>query len=203
MFSLSDAEFDEAADTLRQLLRIDTTNPPGNEKPAAELLARILREEGFAPELAGAERERPNLVAKLAADPANRTERPLVLSCHLDVVPADLDRWTHPPFDAVDTDGCIWGRGAIDMKGFAVMGLTVLLMAKRRGFSLNRDIIFAAVADEEAGTELGSRWLVENRPDLLGERSTLGPRRQLLGQEVGGADGAHQRVDGPGNTRHH
>jgi len=168
VFAFSDSEFEEAVNLLRELIRIDTTNPPGNEQPAADLIARILRDEGLVPELAGTDPERPNLVARLPADPANRTERPLILSCHLDVVPADPDHWTHPPFEAVEADGCLWGRGAIDMKGFAVMGLVIFLLAKRRGLPLNRDLIFAAVADEEAGTEFGSRWLVDHRPDLLG-----------------------------------
>lgn len=168
MFTLSDAEFEEATDCLRQLLRIDTTNPPGNERPAAELIARWLRDEGLSPELAGADDARPNLVCRLPVDPAKRRARPLVLSCHLDVVPADPARWTHPPFEAVEAEGCLWGRGAIDMKGFAIMALTLIRLAKRRGMALDRDLIFAAVADEEAGTELGSQWLVDHRPDLLG-----------------------------------
>lgn len=168
MFPFSDAEFAEAVDCLKQLLRIDTTNPPGNERPAAELIARWLRDDGLSPELVGASPERPNLVCRLPADPARRKARPLVLSCHLDVVPADPARWPHPPFDAVEADGCLWGRGAIDMKGFAVMALMMIRLAKRRALPLDRDLIFAAVADEEAGTEFGSQWLVENRPDLLG-----------------------------------
>ncbi|MCB1086724.1 MAG: M20/M25/M40 family metallo-hydrolase, partial [Verrucomicrobiae bacterium] len=168
MFSLSDAEFAEATQSLRELLRIDTTNPPGNERPAAELIARWLRDEGLTPELASVSPDRPNLVCRLSADPAHATGRPLVLSSHLDVVPADPTRWTHPPFSGIEADGCLWGRGAIDMKGFAVMALTAIRLLKRRGIPLHRDLIFAAVADEEAGTELGSEWLVNERPDLLG-----------------------------------
>lgn len=180
MPSLSDAEFAEATAALRDLLRIDTTNPPGNERAAADLIAGWLRAEGLTPELAGASPERPNLVCRLAADPAERRGRPLVLSCHLDVVPADPARWTHPPFAGVEADGCLWGRGAIDMKGFAVMALTALRQLKRRGTRLDRDLIFAAVADEEAGAEWGSQWLVEQRPDLLGDRP------EYVINEVGG-----------------
>ena len=159
----------DPVETLRSLIRFDTTNPPGNERPAAEFIASILREAGFTPELVGPDSERPNLLARLSADPDNRKHRPLVLSCHLDVVPADPERWTHPPFSGVEADGCIWGRGAIDMKGFAVMALTTILRLKSDNIPIDRDIIFAAVADEEAGTEFGSRWLVENRPDILGD----------------------------------
>lgn len=169
MFSLPDADFAEATDCLRQLLRIDTTNPPGNERAAAELIARWLRDEGLAPELAGADPERPNLACRIPADPEKRKHRPLVFSCHLDVVPADPDRWTHPPFEGVEADGCLWGRGAIDMKGFAAMALSVCRLIHRNQWKLDRDLIFVAVADEEAGAELGSEWLVEKRPDLLGE----------------------------------
>ncbi|NNE91509.1 MAG: M20/M25/M40 family metallo-hydrolase [Verrucomicrobiales bacterium] len=168
MFELPESDFRVAVDRLRDLIRFDTTNPPGNEREAAEFLAGILREAGFSPELVGRHESRPNLVARLDAKPENRRNRPLILSCHLDVVPADRERWTHPPFDAVEADGCVWGRGAIDMKGFAVMALTVFLLLKEKKIELDRDVIFVAVADEEAGTNLGSRWLVENRPDLLG-----------------------------------
>ncbi len=180
MFTLTDAEFEEATDCLRQLLRIDTTNPPGNERPAADLIARWLRDEGLSPELVGAHEARPNLVCRLPTDPARRRARPLILSCHLDVVPADPARWTYPPFDAVEADGCLWGRGAIDMKGFAVMALTLIRLAKRKELFLDRDLIFAAVTDEEAGTELGSQWLVEHRPDLLGDEP------EYVINEVGG-----------------
>jgi acetylornithine deacetylase/succinyl-diaminopimelate desuccinylase-like protein len=180
-FALSEAEFAEAVATLRDLLRIDTTNPPGNERPAAELIAEWLRADGLSPEFAGATDERPNLICKLPCDlPAREKRRPLVLSCHLDVVPADPARWKHPPFAGVEAEGCLWGRGAIDMKGFAVMALTVFRLLKRRGVSLDRDLIFAAVADEEAGAELGSQWLVEHRPDLLGGDS------EYVLNEVGG-----------------
>ncbi|MCB1236205.1 MAG: M20/M25/M40 family metallo-hydrolase [Verrucomicrobiae bacterium] len=176
----TDNEFAEAVATLKALLRFDTTNPPGNEGPAAEFLARKFRDAGLTPELAGAEPRRPNLVCKLPADPSRKCGRPLVLSCHLDVVPADPARWTHPPFDAVEADGCVWGRGAIDMKGFATLAAMTVLAIRRRGLPLNRDLIFVAVADEEAGAELGSQWLVENRPDLLGNDP------EYIVNEVGG-----------------
>lgn len=168
MFQLTDAEFAEAVAALRDLLRIDTTNPPGHERPAIEQVAAWLKADGFEPEIAGAEPDRPNLACRLPADAARRSGRPIVLSCHLDVVPADPARWTHPPFAGIDADGCLWGRGAIDMKGFAAMGLTVFRLLRRRGLALNRDLIFAAVSDEEAGATLGSEWLVHHRPDLLG-----------------------------------
>ena len=162
------AELDSATRLLQQLLQINTTNPPGNERAAAERLAEVFRAEGLEPELNGKSDDRPNLTVRWDATAENRTERPLVLSSHLDVVPADESKWTHPPFSGHDDGSCIWGRGAIDMKGFAVMAVAALIRLKRENLAINRDVIFAAVADEEAGTEHGSRWLVDERPDLLG-----------------------------------
>ncbi len=157
-----------ASDLLKSLIRIDTSNPPGNEIEAIDLLAWHCSGEGFTPDIVGPDPKRPNLVVKLEADAAKCIHRPLVLSCHLDTVPADPARWTHPPFSAHEEDGYIWGRGAIDMKGFAAMAFTAISLLKRSHLQLNRDVIFAAVADEEAGTDLGSKWLVDERPDLLG-----------------------------------
>jgi len=161
-------ELAEASALLRELLRIDTSNPPGNERPAAELLGRRLADLGLEPVFAGRDPERPNLVATWRADPSRRTARPLVLSCHLDTVPADPERWTHPPFSGHYDGEQIWGRGAIDMKGFAVMAFAALARLRREGIALDRDLVFAAVCDEEAGTRLGSDWLVRERPELLG-----------------------------------
>lgn len=162
------AELRKASVFLQDLIRIDTSNPPGDEAIAIEFIAEHLRSLGLKPEIVGAYEERPNLVARLAADPARVTGRPLILSCHVDVVPADPARWTHPPFSGHDDGTCIWGRGAIDMKGFATMALTALGKLISEKVPLNRDVIFVAVSDEEAGTRLGSKWLVDERPDLLG-----------------------------------
>jgi acetylornithine deacetylase/succinyl-diaminopimelate desuccinylase-like protein len=162
------AELEKATSLLESLLRIDTTNPPGLEKAAAELLAERCRATGLDPELNGVSPDRPNLTARWEASPENRSGRPLVLSCHLDVVPADASRWTHPPFSGHNDGTYVWGRGAIDMKGFAVMAIAALTRLRKEEIPINRDVIFAAVCDEEAGTENGSRWLVDERPDLLG-----------------------------------
>lgn len=158
----------EAESLLIDLLRIDTTNPPGAEKAAIGRIAEEIQRTGIDPILTGEDEERPNLVARWEADPAHRTGRPLILSCHVDVVPADESRWTHPPFSGHNDGDYIWGRGAIDMKGFAAMGLAAFATLRSEGLPITRDVIFAAVSDEEAGTRLGSRWLVDRRPDLLG-----------------------------------
>ncbi len=156
---------------LKTLLQFDTTNPPGNEQEAMRWLAEECRQLGAdRVELDGNTPDRPNLSAGWLAKPENTTGRPLVLSCHLDVVPADEGEWDHPPFSAHDDGEDIWGRGAIDMKGFAAMALTAIAERVRDLDTqpLTRDLYLLAVSDEEAGTAEGSRWVVENRPDFLG-----------------------------------
>lgn len=179
-FPFPAAELEEASLFLRRLLQIDTSNPPGREREATAAVEAWCRRMGLDPVLTGASPDRPNLTARWEADPTNRTSRPLLLSCHLDVVPANPDDWTHPPFSGHDDGDAIWGRGAIDMKGFAVMALASLARLRQEGIAPTRDVIFVAAADEEAGTRLGSRWLVENRPDLLGKEP------EYVINEVGG-----------------
>jgi acetylornithine deacetylase/succinyl-diaminopimelate desuccinylase-like protein len=161
---IDDGELREAVQTLQELLRIDTTNPPGNERPAAELLAAALRAEGIEPAIVESAPGRASVIGRM---PGSGSEPPLLLSSHLDVVPADASRWTHPPFSGAVADGCVWGRGAVDMKGMTVMGLSVLRLLRRRGTRLRRALVFAAVADEEAGCDQGSTYLVENHRHLI------------------------------------
>jgi acetylornithine deacetylase/succinyl-diaminopimelate desuccinylase-like protein len=175
MFQLSGQELEEAVSTLQELLRIDTTNPPGNERPAAERVAEALRQEGIEPILVESAPGRASVVGRLRGD---GRARPLMLSSHLDVVPAEARRWRHPPFSGVQAEGCVWGRGALDMKGMTAMGLSVLRLLKRRGIRLGRDVILAAVADEEAGCDEGSKFLVEQHPELIDAEFVL--------NEVGG-----------------
>jgi len=167
-----DLELGQAAvERLQALLRIDTTNPPGNETPAAEYLAKLFRAAGVEPVLAGATPERQNVVARLKG---NGQKQPLLLAAHLDVVEAEPESWKHPPFAGEIHDGYLWGRGAIDMKHMAVMSALVLLQLKKEGAQLRRDLIFAGVADEEAGCDVGSRWLVDHRPELVKAEFALG-----------------------------
>lgn len=154
----------EATDYLQQLLRIDTTSPPGNEMAAIRWLDAILQKEGLRTTIVEGAPGRANLVCRLAT---GGTEGPLLLSSHVDVVPAESPHWTHPPFGGVIADGCIWGRGAIDMKSMTIYGLMAMLRAKREGWRTRRDIIFAAVADEEIETKYGSAYLVTHHPDLI------------------------------------
>ncbi len=154
----------EALGHFKQLLRIDTTNPPGNERPAADYLGRVLDREGIPYRIVESEPTRASLVARLRG---SGKKAPLMLNGHLDVVPVERDRWQHDPFAAEEHDGCVWGRGAVDMKNMVAMSLMTLVVLKRAGALLDRDVIFAAVADEEAGSRLGARFLVEQHPDLV------------------------------------
>src|SRR5260221_1785945 len=137
----------EALGYLKELLRVDTSNPPGNERAAADILARVLAREAIAFETFEREPSRTNLVARL---PGSGRKPPLLLSGHLDVVPAEAAAWRHPPFSADEADGCVWGRGAIDMKNMVAMSLMTLLLLKRQRVPLERDVIFAALPHEEA-----------------------------------------------------
>lgn len=153
----------EAIRHFRRLLQIDTTNPPGNEIAAARYLEGVLEADGIDPQVLESEPGRASLVARLKGGP----EGALLLSAHTDVVPAEAEHWQHPPFSGIETDGYIWGRGAIDMKHMLSYSLMATLLARRLHFPLNRDLVFAAVADEEAGCFLGSRWLAATHPELL------------------------------------
>jgi acetylornithine deacetylase/succinyl-diaminopimelate desuccinylase-like protein len=166
---------DEALYLLQSLLRVDTTNPPGNEIVAANLLGDYLRGQGFTPEIFESAQGRGNLVCRLSGDGSSA---PILLNAHLDVVPANASAWKYPPFSGEIAEGFLWGRGAIDMKHMAAMSAVVLAQLKRSNVPLKRDVIFTAVADEEAGCTYGSRFLVEEHPEKVRAEYVLG--------EVGG-----------------
>jgi acetylornithine deacetylase/succinyl-diaminopimelate desuccinylase-like protein len=161
----------DAQEICRALLRIDTTNPPGNERPAAELLAGKLREVGYEPVMLEAAPSRTNVVVRHRGTGA---APPLLLTAHLDVVEADATKWRQPPFAGVEAEGSLWGRGAIDMKNMAAMCTAIMRRLARDRVKLGRDVIFAAVADEEAGCDLGSRFLVEQHADLVRAEYAIG-----------------------------
>ncbi len=154
----------EALEHFKALLRLDTTNPPGNELPAARYIGSVLEKDGIEFQILESEPSRASIVARL---PGRGGKGPLLLNGHLDVVPADREHWKYDPFAAEEAEGCIWGRGAIDMKNMVAMSLTVMLAVKRAGIELERDLIFAGVADEEAGSRKGALFLVEEHPDLV------------------------------------
>jgi acetylornithine deacetylase/succinyl-diaminopimelate desuccinylase-like protein len=166
---------DEALGHLKNLIRIDTSNPPGGEMIAAAYVADALLKEGLDPKVFQSAPGRGNIWCRLAGD---GSAPPLMLISHLDVVPADPAGWKHPPFAAEEDGGFIWGRGAVDMKHMAAMSMTVMAALKRAGFRGKRDLLICFTADEEAGGEKGAGWMVDNQPDLLKAEYALG--------EVGG-----------------
>jgi acetylornithine deacetylase/succinyl-diaminopimelate desuccinylase-like protein len=162
---------DEVVELASELIRIDTTNTGDpdtvtGEREAAEYVAAKLSEVGFEIEMveSGAPR-RDNVFCRLpGADPSRGA---LLVHGHLDVVPADPAEWSVHPFSGAVQDGYVWGRGAIDMKDMVAMTIAVARRFKRDGVTPPRDLVFAFLADEEAGGEYGAQWLVRNRPDLF------------------------------------
>ena len=183
----------ECVEHLRALIRIPSVNPPGiadgaagrdsigGETAAARYCASVLDGAGIASEIVEID-GRGSCIARLSAGAA-ASDPPLILLSHLDVVPVDEEAWSRDPFGAELVDGVIWGRGAVDMKDMVAMELAVMLELRRRGVELRRDVIFAAVADEEAGGSHGAQALVDRRPDLF--RSESGFAAAAL-NEVGG-----------------
>lgn len=159
---------DEATRILSEYIRINTTNPPGNEKAGAEFLARILEREGIEAQVLDEEvlgAGRANLYARLRGDGSKRA---IALVHHMDVVPAAPQYWSVDPFSGLVRDGYVWGRGAIDMKGDGVAQLLAMIALKRSGVRLTRDIVYIANADEELGST-GAVAFVDRHPDLLGD----------------------------------
>lgn len=155
---------DETVGYLRDLICLNTVNPPGNEIIACQYLADVLARNGIESQILESAPTRGNLVARLYGDGC---AAPLLLMVHLDVVPVERDRWAQDPFGGELKDGFIYGRGALDTKELAAMELAVLLWLKRNQVPLARDVIFMANADEEAGGHYGAKWMVEQHPDLI------------------------------------
>jgi acetylornithine deacetylase/succinyl-diaminopimelate desuccinylase-like protein len=155
---------DEVITYVRNLLRLDTRNPPGNETRAAEYLRGILEREGIDCEIVGPGPDRGTIVGRLKGD---GSASPLLLMSHTDVVAVEPEKWTHDPFAADIDDGFIYGRGAMDMKHMVTMELMTILLLKRAGVPLKRDVIFMAAADEEVGGHQGAGWVAHHRPELI------------------------------------
>src|SRR5881396_3328516 len=161
---------DEATALLSQYLRINTTNPPGNEIAAARWLADVLRRDGIEARIFEPAPGKANLYARLAGD---GSARPLILLNHMDVVLASREYWTVDPFGGLIKDGAVWGRGALDMKGEAIAQLMTMLILRRAHVPLKRDIIFLATSDEEIGAGVGAAWIVERHPELVRDAEFL------------------------------
>jgi acetylornithine deacetylase/succinyl-diaminopimelate desuccinylase-like protein len=156
----------DAAATLSRYVQFDTTNPPGNERPAADWLADQLVERGITQDVTIHEPApgRAVLVGRVAgSDPLD----PLILNHHIDVVAADPACWSQPPFEGRIADGYVWGRGTLDTKGLGVMHLLALEKLIREGRRFRRPVVFLAVSDEETGGSQGMRWLVANHLEDL------------------------------------
>ena len=170
-------------------LRIDTSNPPGNEAPAARWLGAILEEAGIEVEYVGIQPEREAVFGWLRG---SGEKRAMMLCNHTDVVPVEEAYWTKPAFEGLIEDGRVYGRGAVDMKGCGIMHLMTMLLLKRQidagELSLTRDLVFAGVPDEEAGSVWGMQWLCENRPDLVDVEFELSEggsgATQIMGKEA-------------------
>ncbi len=150
---------------LSELIQRDTTNPPGNEYKAIEYLQQKLAHEGIASEIFEKERRRSNLIARL---PGKRPGKKLLLLSHLDVVPVpDPQRWKYPPFSGAIAEGYVWGRGALDMKNITAIHFSVFTLFKRANLDFAGELIFAATADEEKGSNYGAEWLAQTYPEQL------------------------------------
>jgi acetylornithine deacetylase/succinyl-diaminopimelate desuccinylase-like protein len=172
---------------LRELIRADTVNPPGNETRAAEVLRAYLEDAGVEVELLAKVPERANLVARIRGNGSGPT---LALLSHTDTVLADPAEWQRDPWSGEVVDGEIWGRGALDMKGQVAASAVAIASLAREGFRPNGDLVFIAAADEEVGEDYGLSWLVREHPDAVradyaineggGDRVVLGGRPLYL-----------------------
>jgi acetylornithine deacetylase/succinyl-diaminopimelate desuccinylase-like protein len=165
-------QYSDLAETwMQEYLRVDTTNPPGKEMQAVEFYKKILDAEGIETRAFEYAPGRGDLWARIPHTTAE-AKRPLILLNHMDVVTSDASHWKVPPFSGEIRDGYIWGRGAQDMKDEGLAQLVVMVMLKREKVSLDRDVIFLAVSDEEAdGT--GSDWFISHQRELLGNAEFL------------------------------
>ena len=161
----------EATDLLSREIRINTTNPPGDELPLAKLLKEKFLTDGIPATVWEPRPGRGIIAARLLG--SGRHNQALVLLSHLDVVPANPREWQVPPFAGQVKDGAIWGRGSIDDKGPGVIELMAMLAIKRAGLLLNRDVIFLATGDEEEGGRNGAGWMVDHEADVFADAGYL------------------------------
>jgi acetylornithine deacetylase/succinyl-diaminopimelate desuccinylase-like protein len=157
---------------LQNLIRFDTTNPPGNESECVKYLESLLTAVGIQTSIFALDPGRPNLIARLKGQ---GNAPPLLLFGHVDVVTAENQSWRHPPFEGTLADGYIWGRGALDMKGGVAMMVAAFLRTKIEGSPPPGDVVLAIVSDEERGSNFGAKYLIENHASLFnGVRYAVG-----------------------------
>jgi acetylornithine deacetylase/succinyl-diaminopimelate desuccinylase-like protein len=160
---------DMAVDLMQQYLRVNTSNPPGNEIEAARFFKKIFDQHGIENEIFEYKPGRANIIARLKG---NGSKRPIILLSHTDVVTAEPSAWQVDPFSGVIKNGSIWGRGALDMKGEGLFHLMTMILLKQEGASLSRDVIFLGTADEEVNDE-GSLWMIANKAHLFKDAEYL------------------------------
>ncbi|MBN2007167.1 MAG: M20/M25/M40 family metallo-hydrolase [Anaerolineae bacterium] len=160
------------SELLQTLVRIDTTNPPGNEIGCITYLNDIFKQAGITTTVAAKTETRPNLTARL---PGRGEAPPVLWQAHVDVVTTQDQVWKHPPFSGEIVDGYLWGRGSLDDKCHAAMMVSTMLRAHEQGIVPPGDLIFAAVTDEEAGGVYGAGFLAEQHPEFFeGVRYAIG-----------------------------
>jgi acetylornithine deacetylase/succinyl-diaminopimelate desuccinylase-like protein len=182
-----DALGQEAAERLAEYLRIRTVNPPGNETAGAKWLQQVLAGDGITAAIFESSPGRGNLYARL---PGNGSKRPIVLLSHIDVVPATDSAWHVGPWSGVTRSGAVWGRGALDMKGIAIIEVMTMIALKRRDVPLSRDVILVANADEETNSS-GAEWFAREKRELLHDAEFL------LNE------GGHNRLSPEGRTEYY
>lgn len=201
----------EVVDLCRDLIRIDTSNPGSTERPAAEYAAAALADVGLEPTIVEPEPGRASVVTRVPG--RDRSRDALLVHGHLDVVPAHADDWTRHPFSGEIADGCLWGRGAVDMKDMDAMTLAVVRERLRQGRPPARDLVLAFLADEEAGGGMGARYLVDAEPGLFdgvteavgevgGFSLTVGDERRLYLVETAEKGIAWMRLTAGGRAGH-
>ena len=155
---------EETLQHLSELVKINTSNPPGNETTAAEYVKAVLAAEGIESQLYALEPDRANLVARIKG---NGSKRPILIMGHTDVVGVQAERWTEEPFSGLRKDGWVYGRGTLDDKDSVAAGMMVMIMLKRYGVELDRDIIFLAESGEEGTPDVGINFMVEKHWDTI------------------------------------
>jgi len=156
-------ELDRAVDLLREFIRIDTTNPPGNEEEAVRFLDEYLDKAGMPTEVFHVAPKRANLLSRISG---RNKGKPIILLSHIDVVPAKAEEWEVPPFSGELRDGFLYGRGAIDMKSQAICQLLAFTQLQKDGVKPERDIIYLATCDEEVGGQHGVEYMLKNMDEL-------------------------------------
>ena len=163
----------EATGWLAELIKINTTNPPGNEEAAAKYIEGVLQKEGIKAELLPIAPGRSALVARLNSSAFADPSKAMLLVAHMDVVGVERAKWTVDPFGAVPKDGYIYGRGAIDDKGMLAANLAAFIELKRKNARLNRDVIFLATDDEEGGGDASIRMLIAKYWDKIAAKYSI------------------------------